>query len=67
MMSRSERKHMQLCSLVMSRFVIHEIFMDFHPTAHKGCRGIVFTHGVRMGGRSGEWREKVFWAVSQKP
>ena len=20
------------------------------PTAHKGCRGIVFTHGVRMGG-----------------
>ena len=20
---------------------------------HKGCRGIVFTHGVRMGGRAG--------------
>ena len=24
---------------------------DFYPTALKGCRGIVFTHGVRMGGR----------------
>ena len=23
----------------------------FYPTAPKGCRGIVFTHGVRMGGR----------------
>ena len=28
---------------------------NFYPTALKGCRGIVFTHGVRMGGR----REKV--------
>ena len=25
----------------------------FYPTALKGCRGIVFTHGVRMGGRPG--------------
>ena len=24
---------------------------SFYPTALKGCRGIVFTHGVRMGGR----------------
>ena len=24
----------------------------FYPTALKGCRGIVFTHGARMGGRS---------------
>ena len=23
----------------------------YYPTALKGCRGIVFTHGVRMGGR----------------
>ena len=23
-----------------------------YPTALKGCRGIVFTHGVRMGGRA---------------
>ena len=29
--------------------------ISFYPTALKGCRGIVFTHGVRMGGR----REKV--------
>ena len=25
----------------------------FYPTALKGCRGIVFTHGVRIGGRAG--------------
>ena len=25
----------------------------------KGCRGIVYTHGVRMGGRVGGGREKV--------
>ena len=25
----------------------------FYPTGLKGCRGIVFTHGVRMGGRAG--------------
>ena len=28
---------------------------SFYPTALKDCRGIVFTHGVRTGGR----REKV--------
>ena len=27
----------------------------FYPTALKGCRGIVFTHGVRMGRRAGGW------------
>ena len=26
---------------------------SFYPTALKGCWGIVFTHGVRMGGRAG--------------
>ena len=31
----------------------------FYPTAFKGCRGIVFTHGVRMGGRSGGRQEIV--------
>ena len=25
----------------------------FYPTALKGCRGIVFPYGVRMGGRAG--------------
>ena len=29
-----------------------DIFFYFYPTALKGCRGIVFTHGVRMGGRA---------------
>ena len=37
--------------------------LNFYPTVLKGCRGIVFTHGVRMGGRAveqvGGWREKV--------
>ena len=28
---------------------------SFYPTALKGCRGIVFTHGVRMGGRACGW------------
>ena len=40
---------------------------SFYPTALKGCRGIVFTHGVRMGrcpgGRSGK---SLSGAVSQK-
>ena len=31
---------------------ILKIFNAFYPTALKGCRGIVFTHGVRMGGRA---------------
>ena len=29
--------------------------LPFYPTALKGCWGIVFTHGVRMGGRAGGW------------
>ena len=38
-------------------------YAHFYPTARKGCRGIVFTHGVRMGGwavrRVGGWLEEV--------
>ena len=34
----------------------------FYPTALKGCRGIVFTHGVRMGRR----REKICPACISK-
>ena len=30
----------------------HNFFCPFYPTALKDCRGIVFTHGVRMGGRA---------------
>ena len=33
--------------------------ITFYPTALKGCWGIVFTHGVRMGGRVGGRREIV--------
>ena len=29
---------------------LDKIAHNFYPTAIKGCRGIVFTHGVRMGG-----------------
>ena len=44
-----------------------DAFSDhFYPTALKGCRGIVFTHGVRMGGRAGGGK-KFVRAVSQKP
>ena len=31
----------------------------FYPTALKGCRGIVFTHSVRMDGRAGRQWEMV--------
>ena len=37
----------------------------FYPTALKGCRGIVFTHGVRMGGWAGGGK-KFVRPVSQK-
>ena len=43
-----------ICTLFM--FIIN---FHFNPTALKGCRGIVFTHDVRMGGHPrGRW-EKV--------
>ena len=29
---------------------INTLTRHFYPTALKGCQGIVFTHGVRMGG-----------------
>ena len=32
--------------------LINSFQLCFYPTALKGCRGIVFTHGVRMGGRA---------------
>ena len=54
-------------------FLVHLFtnrFIDsFYPTALKGCWGIVFTHGVRMGGRAGGRTagKEFVWAVSQKP
>ena len=41
---------------------VGKLIVDFYPTALMGCRGIVFTHGVRAGGR-----KKFVRAVSQKP
>ena len=32
-------------------FIRSIVLLAFYPTALKGCWGIVFTHGVRMGGR----------------
>ena len=31
------------------------LFSSFYPTVLKGCRGIVFTCGVQMGGQAGGW------------
>ena len=31
------------------------LFFSNYPTALKGCRGLVFTHGVRLGLRAGGW------------
>ena len=43
--------------------------IHFYPTALKGCWGIVFTHGVRMGERAGGRAagKEFVRAVSQKP
>ena len=38
----------------------------FYPAALKGCRGFVFTLGVRMGGWQAGGGKKFVWAVSQK-
>ena len=48
----------------LKMLITSEIFSlyAFYPTALKGCRGIVFTHGVRAGGG-----KKFVRAVSQKP
>ena len=39
--------------------LILQVIQFFYPTALKGCRGIVFTDGVRMGRQAGGQREKV--------
>ena len=50
----------------MNMLKIYEKFVwVFYPTALKGCRVIVFTHGVRMGGQAAG--KKFVRAVSQKP
>ena len=35
------------------------ISLIVYPTAIKGCEGIVFIHGIQMGGRAGGQWEKV--------
>ena len=55
------------------RDVLYKSFLVskvFYPTALKGCQGIVFTHGVRMGGWTGGRvgvGKKFVQAVTQKP
>ena len=43
-----------ICSilLILTFFFCFLFSFHFYPTALKGCRDIVFTHGVRMGGRA---------------
>ena len=54
-------------ALGVNNFVeITQSHTDSEIKALKGCRGIVFTHGVRMGERAGGG-EKFVRAVSQKP
>ena len=48
--------------MVVQMFVVYILQRNckvFYPTALKGCPGIFFTHGVRMGGRAGGRQEKV--------
>ena len=39
----------------------------YYPTALRDCRGIVFSHGDRMGIRTGGGGGEFVQAVSQKP
>ena len=41
--------------LTLSQRSLVKVYINFYPTALKGCQGIVFTHSVRM---DGQW-EKV--------
>ena len=52
---------------IPSFFVIMYMFNVFYyPTALKGCQGIVFTHGVQMGGGV-VGGKKFVCTVSQNP
>ena len=48
-----------MCCKLREAEKVECIFFNFYPTALKGCQGIVFTHGVRMGKRVGGRREIV--------
>ena len=37
-------------------------YFHFYPTAHKACQGIVFIHGVLMGGR---WEKVCLGCISE--
>ena len=56
---------------IVVKFHLFQLDIIFYPTALKGCQGIVFTHGVQMGGRVcslvGGGGKKFVRAVSQKP
>ena len=56
--SQALTKHLMFLNVNHSRLYDHHCFV-FYPTAVKGCRGIVFTHGVWMGRWAGGQREKV--------
>ena len=56
---KSNNKKQLLISSIILQILNRVLFNPFYPTALKGCRGIVFTHGVRRGGRSGGRREIV--------
>ena len=47
--------HTYLSSSLLVEHKAEHMSLHFYPTTLKGCQGIVFTHGVWMGGR----REKV--------
>ena len=51
----------KVCGVLLSKSLLR-FLPQFYPTAHKGCQGIVFTHGVRTGGG-----KKFVWPVSRKP
>ena len=46
-------RHYPFHTQILKADLIHYKSIDFYPTALKGCRGIVFTHGVQMDGWAG--------------
>ena len=48
-------------------YVKYKNYTHFNPTSLKGRRGIVFTHGVRMGEARADGGKKFVRAKSQKP
>ena len=51
-MGNSKRQYIKNHGMNPDLFPLCSNCLSFYPTALNGCRGVVFTHGVLMGGRA---------------